>query len=102
MPASSPTSIASSTWMTACWLRLRKSPSPCSRIDPPAAIGKQGELHMNRMLWPLGILLLVGSVVGAGWALNHTTPQAGADGKDEVKNAPPAVVVCLGLVDVEK
>jgi multidrug resistance efflux pump len=57
---------------------------------------------MNRMLWPLGILILIGSLVGAGWALNHTTPQPGADSKDDVKNAPPSVVVCLGLVDVEK
>jgi HlyD family secretion protein len=56
---------------------------------------------MNRMLWPLGVLLLVGSIVGAGWALNHTTPTA-AVSTDDVKSPEPPLVVCFGLVDVEK
>jgi HlyD family secretion protein len=54
---------------------------------------------MNRMLWPLGILLLVGSLVGASWALKHTTPSA-AEETEAVKSAEP-LVVCYGLVDVE-
>ncbi len=54
---------------------------------------------MNRVLWPLGILLLVGMVVGAGWALNHTAPPAGAVGNDGDKS--PAEVFCLGMIDVE-
>src|SRR5438552_1001311 len=57
---------------------------------------------MNRMLWPLGLLLLVGTLIGAGWALNHTTPQAGANGKEMVNPDAPPVVVCFGQVDVEK
>jgi HlyD family secretion protein len=56
---------------------------------------------MNRMLWPVGILLLVGSLVGAGWVLNHTTPNA-ALGTDDVTSQEAALVVCFGLIDVEK
>jgi multidrug resistance efflux pump len=55
---------------------------------------------MNRMLWPLGILLLVGSLVGASWALKHTTPSA-AEETEGVKSTEPPLVVCFGLVDVE-
>ncbi len=53
---------------------------------------------MNRILWPLGILLLVGTLVGAGWALNHATPHPADD--DRAKHAPLPEVFCLGWVDV--
>ena len=54
---------------------------------------------MNRLTWPLGIILLVGSLVGAGWALNHTTPHAGDVSKDN--HEPLREVFCLGNIDVE-
>jgi multidrug resistance efflux pump len=52
---------------------------------------------MNRILWPLGIALVVVTVLGAGWMLHQAGPQG--DGK---LNEPLKEVYCLGLVDVEK
>jgi multidrug resistance efflux pump len=51
---------------------------------------------MNRIMWPLGILLLVGSVVGAGWAFNQTPHPVDGDRK---KHEPLPEVFCLGFVD---
>jgi HlyD family secretion protein len=55
---------------------------------------------MSRLMWVVGLLLLAGSVVGAGWALNHANPPPGAAEKPVFE--PPPEVVCLGVVDVEK
>ena len=58
---------------------------------------------MNRLMWPLGILLLVGSLVGAGWVLNHTAPDPSTEGKsNDHSHEPLSEVFCLGMVDVEK
>jgi HlyD family secretion protein len=54
---------------------------------------------MNRILWPLGILVLVASVVGAGWVLQYGTPHPGNDDND--RNDPLPVVSCLAIADVE-
>ncbi len=59
---------------------------------------------MNRFLWLLMLLLLVGTVVGAGWAFNNG---AGPFAKDDAKakpaeDAPPPNVVALGFVDGDK
>jgi multidrug resistance efflux pump len=56
---------------------------------------------MNRIMWPLGILLLVGMVVGAGWALNQAHPQPGPNGDAPVGSDALREVFCLGIVDVE-
>jgi multidrug resistance efflux pump len=54
---------------------------------------------MNRILWPVGILLLVGTLLGSGWALNHGNPNP--DSKNAATNEPLREVFCLGWVDVE-
>src|ERR1700680_4342877 len=56
---------------------------------------------MNRILWPLGLLLLVASIVGAGWVLNHQTPHPAAPDREDASSEAAPVVVCLGMVDVE-
>src|SRR2546427_10139030 len=54
---------------------------------------------MNRVMWPVGILLLVGSLLGAAWALNQTTPHASAtDGQAAAEDE----VCCLAMFDLEK
>lgn len=53
---------------------------------------------MNRPLWFLGLLLLVGSIVGGSWALNQAQPK-GADAKTAPKADGPPHVVCVGFVD---
>src|SRR4051812_29544080 len=55
---------------------------------------------MNRVLWPLGILVLVASLVGAGWALQQSNPHPNDEGR--AKDEPLKEVYCLGFVDVEK
>src|SRR5256885_8134322 len=59
---------------------------------------------MNRFLWMIMLLLLIGTVVGASWALNNG---GGPFGKGDAKKkpaeeTPPPMVVALGLVDGER
>jgi multidrug resistance efflux pump len=51
-------------------------------------------------MWPLGILLLVGTLVGGGWVLNGTT-SPGAD-NNKADREDPREIFCMGFVDVEK
>jgi len=53
---------------------------------------------MNRVLYPLGFLLLVGTLVGAGWALQSGSHQAG---KNNGERDTTPVVACPGYVDVK-
>jgi multidrug resistance efflux pump len=52
---------------------------------------------MNRALYPIGFLLLVGTIVGAGWVLNN-----GASKSDSGKDKEPeiSVVAAVGYIDV--
>ena len=53
---------------------------------------------MNRALYPIGFLLLVGTIVGAGWALQSGTPHNTVEnGKSDLSN----VVACVGYIDVK-
>jgi multidrug resistance efflux pump len=52
---------------------------------------------MNRILWPLGIMLLIGSVLGAGWMWQHNAvDQANNGNLDSIRE-----IDCLAIVDVE-
>src|SRR5262245_30302092 len=51
---------------------------------------------MSRFPWILLILLLVGTVVGAGWYFNNTPKGHGIQGKED---AQPPKVIALGFVD---
>jgi len=53
----------------------------------------------HRFLWFLGIVLLVGTALGAAWALNHGSTEQSA-GPAETPAAPPGIVA-LGMVDNE-
>src|SRR4051794_8340452 len=52
---------------------------------------------MNRIVWGLGILLLVGSVLGAGWIWQHN----GAGDADKGSHEPLREIDSLGVADVE-
>lgn len=61
---------------------------------------------MNRLVWLLGLLLLVGSLVGAGWALNQTPAPGGGRSTTTVPASAattdpdqPPLVVAVGYVD---
>jgi multidrug resistance efflux pump len=58
-----------------------------------------------RYFWLLGILLLVGTAIGAGWVLNNAPAQdksARDRDKDRDRGQPGAdMIICLGRVDVE-
>jgi multidrug resistance efflux pump len=57
-----------------------------------------------RFFWLLGILLLLGTVVGAGWVLNHAPAQnVSPKGSEKDHISPGAEVIwALGYVDVEQ
>ncbi|HYT91614.1 MAG TPA: HlyD family efflux transporter periplasmic adaptor subunit [Gemmataceae bacterium] len=59
-----------------------------------------------RFFWLLGILLLLGTAVGAGWMLNHAPAQNGptkGGSTESVRVQPGADVIwALGYVDVER
>ncbi len=52
---------------------------------------------MNRIAWGLGILLLVGTLLGAGWVWQHNGPGEADTGNHE----PLREIDCLAMVDVE-
>lgn len=52
---------------------------------------------MNRIIWILGIVLLVGTLLGAGWIWQHNAPAEDATGNLE----PLKEIDCLAIVDVE-
>lgn len=58
------------------------------------------EPHPQRTPWIAGCLLLLGTLVGAGWFWHHN-PAGGDTSLAEKSNisAPPAVTVCIGQVD---
>jgi multidrug resistance efflux pump len=57
------------------------------------------EPRAQRWPWIVGLILLMGTVSGAGLFLNHTP---GGDTSPSQKNVPsPPVTVCHGLVDVD-
>ena len=63
------------------------------------------DIRMSRSLWFLMILLLVGSAVGAAWAINYgVNPFAKSNGHSKAADEPvaPPMVVALGLVDGER
>jgi multidrug efflux pump subunit AcrA (membrane-fusion protein) len=65
--------------------------------EQETSVNRQPRSH--RFAWFLGIVLLVGTALGAGWALNH-----GASGQDSAPSpeaAPPPGIVALGMVDNE-
>src|SRR5438270_6905262 len=51
---------------------------------------------MNRILWPLGILLLVGSVLGAGWIWQHN----GGGDAENASDEPLNEIDSLAIADV--
>ena len=51
---------------------------------------------MNRIVWVLGVLLLVGSVLGAGWIWQHNGGDA-----DVASHEPLKEIDALGIADVE-
>ena len=53
---------------------------------------------MNRFVWIFGILLLVGSLVGANWAFNASRADHPRDA-DKDKTPIPPVVMALGYID---
>jgi len=54
-------------------------------------------------LWILGLLLLVGTAVGAGWVLNHNKPEDGSPAHGSAAEAPsPQGIVCFGFGDGEQ
>jgi HlyD family secretion protein len=53
---------------------------------------------MNRFVWIFGILLLVGSLVGANWAFNAAPGQSRSDA-DKDRTPPPPIVMALGYID---
>jgi multidrug resistance efflux pump len=53
---------------------------------------------MNRFVWIFGILLLVGSLVGANFAFNASPNEHRGDG-DKDKTPIPPVVMALGYID---
>jgi multidrug resistance efflux pump len=56
----------------------------------------------RRILWLLGLCLLVGTAAGAGWMLNH--PESGGDNgtSPPAAGAPgPSGIVAIGYVDVQ-
>ncbi|MCI0684505.1 MAG: HlyD family efflux transporter periplasmic adaptor subunit [Gemmataceae bacterium] len=54
---------------------------------------------MNRFLWLLMVVLLVGTAVGASLAFNNGNPFGKAAPKTKADNPAPPMVVALGLVD---
>ena len=60
------------------------------------------EPRPQRLPWIIGLVLLVGTVSGAGWFLNHT-PAGGdtASAQDGQGLSAPPVTVCFGQVDAE-
>jgi multidrug resistance efflux pump len=66
-----------------------------SMKDPP---------RPHRLLWILGLLLLVGTAAGAGWVLNHHKPEeTNATPKPNSMETPPSqAIVCFGFGDVEQ
>jgi multidrug resistance efflux pump len=50
----------------------------------------------HRLAWFFGIVLLVGTALGAGWALNHGSTK---DNGITAADAPPPGIVALGMVD---
>jgi multidrug resistance efflux pump len=56
--------------------------------------------HPRRVVWLLGLGLLVGTAAGAGWILNHSSAEGGAPDRS-ADRAGETGVVCLGFVDVE-
>ncbi len=52
---------------------------------------------MNRIVWVLGIVLLVGTILGAGWIWQHNGPGEAETGT----HVPMKEVDCLAIVDVE-
>jgi HlyD family secretion protein len=58
----------------------------------------------QRLLWIMGILLLVGTAAGAGFVLNHNKPQeTNLPAKPNSMETPPAQgIVCFGFGDVEQ
>ena len=59
------------------------------------------EPRTHRLPWIIGLVLLLGSALGAGWFLNHT-PAGGETtlSPGEKSALTPPVTVCFGLVDV--
>lgn len=57
----------------------------------------------HRILWALGLLLMVGTALGAGWVLNNGQDKDSPGDAEPARApvAPPAGVVCVGHVDVE-
>lgn len=59
------------------------------------------EPRPQRFFWILGILLLIGTMVGAGWFFKGPGGSSYADSTDrDAASPPPPVTVCTGFVDV--
>lgn len=56
-----------------------------------------GRSGPSRLVWVLGLLLLIVTVLGAIWAINYSGGSAGNQADKDKKGAPPAVVA-LGFV----
>ena len=58
----------------------------------------------HRLLWILGLVLLVGTAAGAGWVLNHSKPEetSAPPKPNAMETPPPQGIVCFGFGDVEQ
>jgi multidrug resistance efflux pump len=60
------------------------------------------ETHPQRLPWIVGMTLLLGTALGAGWFLNHTPAGGDTSVADKDGAAPtPPVTVCIGMVDAD-
>lgn len=80
---------------------------PTSTEEP--AMMTDARHRSGRVLWVLGMLLLIGSVMGAVFAYNNgqlpnlqnASTKSPGSAKDEAPLPPPGIV-CIGLADLEK
>src|SRR5437588_11973434 len=60
------------------------------------------EPRPQRLPWIIGLALLAGTALGAGWFLNHTPAVGDTSISENSASAPsPPVTVCIGMVDAD-
>jgi HlyD family secretion protein len=59
----------------------------------------KNEPRPHRLPWIIGLVLLLGTVLGTGWFLNHSP--AGGDASYTETDKGPLVTVCIGQVDAD-
>jgi multidrug resistance efflux pump len=61
----------------------------------------KNEPRAQRWPWIIGLVLLVGTALGAGFFLNHTPAGGDATYSDKDKGGGPPLTVCIGQVDTD-